>query len=97
VTEIGDYAFCRCVSLEQIDIPNSVTKIGKCVFKGCLLESIYSASEKTDDIVTDEDAFGGINLDDCILFVPSGTRWAYKHHNGFGQFKNIEINKKKSN
>ena len=23
--------------------------------------------------------------------IPSGTRWAYKHHPVFGQFKNIEI------
>ena len=27
--------------------------------------------------------------DECVLHIPSGTRWAYRHHPIFGKFKNI--------
>lgn len=37
--------------------------------------------------------FDGINTDDCVLYIPPGTRWAYRHHPVFGKFKNIEIEK----
>ena len=29
-------------------------------------------------------------FNDCVLHVPIGTRWAYKHHSIWGKFKNIE-------
>lgn len=75
-----------------------MTAIREFAFSFCSsLKSIYSAAEIIDNIVIDEYAFYEDNLGECTLLVPSGTRWAYKHHNGFGQFKNIEINKKKSN
>ena len=35
VTSIGNYAFARCVLLEEVIIPNSVTSIGNAAFFGC--------------------------------------------------------------
>lgn len=35
VTEIGEYAFCNCASLEAVVIPPSVTVIGKGAFDSC--------------------------------------------------------------
>ena len=35
VTTIGDYAFCDCVNVEEVEIPDSVTRIGKNAFYNC--------------------------------------------------------------
>ena len=35
VTNISDYAFCNCLSLTIITIPDSVTSIGDHAFSGC--------------------------------------------------------------
>ena len=32
-----------------------------------------------------------IDIDNCILYIPSGTKSAYRRHPVFGKFKNIEI------
>ena len=95
VTEIGGWAFYGCTSLESIDIPNSVTEIGEVAFYGCTsLKSIHSAIEKVDGVVIEGDAFNGIDKNECTLYIPAGTRWAYRHHKVFGLFKNIEIESK---
>ena len=90
---IADYAFSGAIYLEEITLPNSSKfKIGTEAFKGCdALHKIISVCEDIDDIIIDETAFNGFNVDDCVLYIPSGSRWAYKHHPGFSKFKNIEI------
>ena len=79
--------------MEEITLPNSSKlKIGAEAFKGCdALHKIISICEDIDDIIIDETAFYGFNVDDCVLYIPSGSRWAYKHHPGFSKFKNMEI------
>lgn len=48
-----------------------------------------------DNINIKDNVFDGINFDECTLYIPSGTRWAYRHHPVFSKFKNIEIEVKK--
>ena len=92
VTHIGDKAFSGCNALQSIDIPNSVTHIGDRVFAHCSnLTSIHIRITEIDSCCVKENAFYGIDFDNCILYIPSGTRWAYRHHPVFGRFKNIEI------
>jgi hypothetical protein len=93
VNKIPRNAFFMCSSLEKVVLPNSENySIEGAVFQYCYsLKTIYSYSEKIDNIVIDEKAFNDFNIDECVLFIPAGTRWAYKHHKGFGKFKKIEI------
>ncbi|MBO5939765.1 MAG: leucine-rich repeat domain-containing protein, partial [Kiritimatiellae bacterium] len=35
IARIGDYAFFRCIGLEEVQIPDSVTSIGASAFYGC--------------------------------------------------------------
>lgn len=88
-------------TLQCIDIPNSVTIIGDGTFWGCSsLKSIHLHWTQLGNIKIDSafriiDGFFGVNTEECTLYVPPGTRWEYRHHPVFGQFKNIEIEKQK--
>jgi len=87
--------FACCVSLKHVYIPNRETfLIEKDTFRGCAsLEDIHFRIEKPENIAVADDSFDEDVFDNCILYIPSGTRWAYRHHPILGKFKNIEIEK----
>ncbi|MBQ2044142.1 MAG: leucine-rich repeat domain-containing protein, partial [Bacteroidaceae bacterium] len=92
VIYIGDWTFFGCWKLHTIKIPNSVINIGMEAFADCVnLKSLHIQINEPEKCIINETAFAGINLEDCILYVPAGTRWSYRHHPAFCQFKNIEI------
>lgn len=97
VVYIGDFAFKYCAKITDVNIPVSVINIGNEAFEGCLgLEQIYMLVEDIDSVVIGEDIFG-ISMDDdsevdydkCVLYVPYGTSYAYRHHPVFGKFSKI--------
>lgn len=45
--------------------------------------------EDLDKVDVSVSSFDSVSFDDCILHVPSGTRWAYRHHPVFSKYKNI--------
>ena len=55
----------------------------------CTLEHIYLHYNDLEKLSLGEDSFVDVDFDKCILHVPSGTRWAYRHHWVFKDFKNI--------
>jgi hypothetical protein len=70
-----------------------VKEIGWEAFGGCTsLKDIHSRIDNLDNIVISDYAFKGLNKNECTLYVPPGTRWAYRHHKVFGVFKKMEIN-----
>ena len=37
LTTIGEEAFRHCIALQSINIPSTITKIGKCAFSDCIV------------------------------------------------------------
>ena len=94
VTSIGEAAFQGCKSLNSICIPNSINTIEKHAFGfWCSLKRIHFKKMDIENIVITDDAFEKDTFEKCTLYIPSGTRWAYRHHPVLGKFKNIEIEK----
>lgn len=92
VTSIEECAFYDCNSLTNIDIPSSVTSIGRFVFSGCYsLTNIHIQSTVPEKVQVGDWGIKDEQYESITLYVPSGTRWAYRHHPLFGKFKNIEI------
>ena len=55
------------------------------------LKGLHCRIEKPENIEVEDGAFEEKAFEEYILFIPPGTRWAYRHHPIFGKFKNIEI------
>ncbi len=76
VTKIGGAAFENCSSLTGVKIPSNVTSIGESAFSGCSgLRSIYVYAGTVPSISAN--AFNGCDSENCILYVPKGTFYAY--------------------
>lgn len=58
------------------------------------LQELHIHQERPEEIVIEEEAFDGLN--NCILYVPIGTGYAYRHHPAFeGKFKEVIIERVK--
>ena len=88
ITLIGNRAFEKCKSLKSIELPDSINHIEGSSFIGCTgLTEIHSRLENIDFI--DERTFKDVDKKKCVLFVPIGTKYTYKHHPAFKDFKTI--------
>jgi hypothetical protein len=88
VTTIGFFAFLNCGSLTSIKIPKSVTSIGDGAFRYCSsLAKIYA--DATTPLEVDYWLFEGVDVDNCVLYVPKGCVNKYRWATGWEVFKNI--------
>lgn len=95
-------AFISCEALEEVDLPSSLIMLGGFTFRYCgEINKIYCHAKNppiADDsdfgIVHNDNYFqleckGGPDLDECILYVPSGSEDLYRNAPGWKNFKNI--------
>ena len=95
ITEIKDQAFLGCSTLKNVEIPSNVYEIGNNCFENCVsLKGLHFRITEPDNInlyIQSFDEFNENLYHNCILFVPPGARWAYKHRTILRKFENIEI------
>ena len=68
---INDYAFKDCVSLEGINIPNSIIHIGGCAFQNTAL---YNNKDNWND--------GVLYINDCLIAAKEDIKGSYSVKNG---------------
>ena len=83
VTEIGDYAFYYCTSIEKIDVPNSVTKICNGAFSNCSSLSSIRLPESLTEMSQQWIFDGCKNLKEVFFFAKTPPYIAY------GMFKGL--------
>ena len=92
VTSIGKYAFDVCSSLTSITLGHSVTTIGDSAFVKCnLLDTIYCYAAippvvESNTFVNNDET----NNYEAKLYVPCESLEAYKAHEVWGQFENVQ-------
>jgi len=83
-TAIADYAFAGTHRVNKVQIPSTVTSIGKSAFQGCTTIGEFRLANK-EVPETDATALQGVNFG-ASLYVPAGTKDRYKNHSVWGQF-----------
>ena len=85
VTSIADHAFAWCVNLKQITLPVSITSIGEGAFSNC--GGLTSITVEWDvPLAVPENIFEDVPKDKIVLYVPEGTKDAYKSANVWKEF-----------
>jgi len=93
VETIGDGCFAE-ENLTKVYIPGSVKCIKKYSFVKVKLQELHIRVLDPEQMdILDWDDWFEQSLSECTLYIPSGTRYAYKHHPVFGKCKDFVIEK----
>lgn len=88
VTSVGSGAFTGCSALTSITVPQSVTNIADAPFDNCTnLSSFIVGWEQP--LVVNENIFFELSVDIMTLYVPTGTKAAYKEAEVWKNFYQI--------
>ena len=87
LTYIGASAFYYCKKLETLTLPATVVTIKDYAFAYSGLKVLTNNSTTPQNI--NANVFSGVDLSKCILYVPKGTKAAYKAANVWKKFGNI--------
>ncbi len=90
VTSIGNEAFGGCDGLSDLTIPSSVKTIGRGGFCLCSnLSSIHAYSISPVNLDSSTGVFDYVDKNKCTLYVPYGSKPAYRVANQWKDFTNI--------
>ncbi len=86
VNSIGQRAFYQCSGMTSVSIPNSVTSIGSQAFQQC--QNLTSVRVSMESPIT-IDYYCFSNCTNATLYVPVGSKAAYKAADNWKDFKEI--------
>jgi len=90
VTHLGDYAMDCCERLETLTIGSGVRHIGYAAFENCKrLKRVVSRIPADSLFVIDNSVFNNI-AEDCVLYVPRGSKKVYEQTFGWNRFDGIK-------
>ncbi len=82
-------AFYRS-ALNSIKLSDRIMYIWDCAFEDASIQELHIRNEHPENLEIGKNAFKG--LENCTLYVPIGTGYAYRHHPAFaGKFKEVII------
>ena len=83
-------AFYNCKKLTSVNLPDRVSIIGeKCFYNCTSLREVTIENPDPTTIATEADAFEGVSLAQCTLYVPFGSKEAYSNAPVWKDFGNI--------
>ena len=87
------WAFKGCRKLKSINIPEYVNTIGENAFDGCTaLRSVTLGASDPSFIYLGTNVFAGVNLANCTLYVPYGSKELYEQAEVWKKFgKVVEV------
>lgn len=88
VARIEEYAFAHCEKLNALILPTGLEEIKSGAFEDCRFLS-YIQCLKSEPPVLAGDGFNGVEKNECALVVPEGSVDAYRHADGWKEFKRI--------
>ena len=86
---IGKFAFAECYNLESILLPASLQVIEEGAFKNSGIKFV-NAKWTTPPIIS-RTVFDGVDLANCVLYVPQGCRAAYRAADVWKEFGQILV------
>jgi hypothetical protein len=87
VREIRAEAFAGCSSLMSISLGVDIKGLGDNCFSGCVgLKDVYTAQSTPQNIPA---IFDGVNMNNCSLHVPVGSKQIYQQYPVWKEFVNI--------
>ena len=84
---IGEQAFMGCKSLETLTLPESLQTIGDEAFAETGLKVLYNNNPTPQKIKAN--VFRDVDFFHCVLYVPKGSKSAYKAHEVWSKFGQI--------
>lgn len=87
---INMFAFENCFKLTTITIPPTVKSINFKAFCNCLnLKSVTVGHLEPLSCDAEDDIFSGVDLDNCTLYVPTGSKEIYAKKTVWYKFRHI--------
>lgn len=90
IINIKDQAFQGCSKVEKLVLPSNLEIIGKKAFYNCLsLKEIYLPVADPSLITVGTNAFYAVKKEECVLYVPYGSRDLYANADVWKDFTDI--------